>query len=240
MATNQDLYKVYRKVMDAKAQGKRAITVNGYTFVFSEQGMCQKNARQTYEAATGETMPGKDGTAWKTYQNLSRLANGRDIIRVSRDDLDMGDFVYLEQGSVGHVGIFIDEDHMFQNTSRAGLGTTDEPFTSGQWSRFVGAFRLLPLAPSDVTTDLWGLVVNLRSGVVIGEIPVTGFHDEKGRVYCSAVKPGEHPNETPPSDITDDQDVWGKVVSLETGKVIATITPSGVDRLHGRIYVALD
>jgi hypothetical protein len=237
-ATNQDLLRIYRKVMAAKAAGAVRVTIDGYEFDMHAQGMCQRNARQTFEAATGKPMPGKETTAAKTQRNLHNLADGVSIIEITDSaDLVPGDFVYLSEGTVGHVGMYVDAQHIFQDTSRDGLGITDENFTHGQWGRFIAAYRLLPLAPDAWLDLLWGLVVDAATGSVLGSINVRGMHDATGRVYYDPTTASQYPPQSVPAGILDESDIWGLLVSLVDGSVTAPILPSGVDRLSGRIYV---
>ena len=241
--TNQDLLRVYRAVMAAKAAGQGGVNVDGYWFDMSAQGYCQRNARETYSAATGQPMPGQAGNAYQTYVNLCSLADGVKIKGITnRALLQDGDFIFLDETDlrtyvrVGHVGIKV-PNGIFQDTSRDGLGITDEDFTPDQWTRFLGAFRLLPLRDDSTLDLLWGLAVNYATGAVLGSIAIRGMHDATERVYYDPTTAAQYPAETPPAGLLAENDVWGLLVSLADGSVTAAILPSGLDRTDRRVYV---
>jgi cell wall-associated NlpC family hydrolase len=157
------LMDVCNKVLDASAAwkaGKRKspkVTVGDVVFDLRELGMCQRAARKAYEAATGRAMPGAACCAGQTYRNLKgmpkELFAWRDTLAQPWahvvGNLQPGDFLYFSgggkcstcKGAVGHVGVWMGNDQMFQNTSRSQLGTTREGPTASQQARFVGAFR---------------------------------------------------------------------------------------------------
>jgi hypothetical protein len=143
------------------------VTVNGVTFddnVYDGNGgRCQENARKFYEATTGHTMPGRACCAGKAYKTL--LKQYRQFLAYAGpwdpSKLKPGDYLYFSGGSachangcgsrVGHVGVWLGNDRMAQHTSRAGLGITQEGPTSEQKTRFIGAFRLLPVKGVNVS-----------------------------------------------------------------------------------------
>jgi hypothetical protein len=105
----------------------------------------------------------------------------------SLDSAEPGDVLFFSGGpachscgnGVGHVGIYLGihggEAQMFQHTSRASLGITRQKPTEEQMTRFVGAWRLLPLLP------LVGIVGGAGDGGVVA-VPVP---------VVVAPKPGE-------------------------------------------------
>ena len=153
---------VLKASADYKA-GKRKskYVVNGVRFDLSERGLCQRNVRKGYEAATGNGMPGAACCAGRTFKNLKAMPKSlfawRDALAKPWAQvvgkLEPGDFLYFSGGracgtcgrEVGHVGIWMGThegaEWMFQNTVRDQLGTTREGPTTSQKARFLGAFR---------------------------------------------------------------------------------------------------
>ena len=172
MHENLDLIEVCNAVMDAKARGSTEITVNGVTFddlVYDPitGGRCQENVRKAFEAATGEAMPAAACCAGRTERELLvQPAVLRTITRWDRVrpgartptrtvwDSEPGDVCFFKGGPachtcgwrVGHVGIWLGNGQMFQQTSRAGLGITRDGPTVDQQNRWTRSFQLLPIA----------------------------------------------------------------------------------------------
>lgn len=164
--TNADLKAVCEIVLYQKANGRHTTTVNGVTFddnlYDGDGGRCQENARKAFEATTGRPMPGKACCAGRTLKNLLRNLPHKCVYRGPWDasKLRVGDYLFFSGGPachtklgkgkicglpVAHVGIWLGAGRMFQHTSRAGLGITQQGPTADQRRRFVAAFRLLPL-----------------------------------------------------------------------------------------------
>lgn len=161
--TNADLKSTCEIVLYSKAQGHRTTTVNGVTFddnIYDGQGgRCQENARKAYEATTGKPMPGKGCCAGRTFRRLAATRGTVSSGRYDESALRVGDYLFMGGGpkchtcggAVGHVGIYLGHgrdgrSRVFQHTSRNGLGITQDSLTPDQKRRFLGAFRLLPLA----------------------------------------------------------------------------------------------
>ena len=165
MANSKSLVTVAEKVLKSKAEGHETTTVNGIIFddnIYDNKGgRCQENARKVYEAATGIRMPGRSCCAGMSqYQLEALVAKGTTIIRkVALEDIKPGDYMYFGGGvkcsnchrPVGHVGIYLSPERMFQHTSRAGLGITAQGPTVEQMKRLIAIYRMLPL---DGTLDI--------------------------------------------------------------------------------------
>lgn len=163
--TNLDLIAVCKMVLASKARGEKSVLINGIRFDDNfynpaEGGRCQENARKAYGATTGVQMPGRDCCAGKTYRNLRSRHTKLQVVGPQWDERSLypGDYLFFGggpacrtcKGPVGHVGIYMENNKMFQQTSRDKLGITDQGPTTNQLARFLGAFRLLPLAEGEM------------------------------------------------------------------------------------------
>lgn len=163
MANSKSLVTICEKVLAAKAEGLETVTVNNVKFddnIYDGRGgRCQENARKVYEAATGKIMPGRSCCAGMTQYQLEAKAKKGEVQKISLDEIKPGDYMYFGGGvkchncgrPVGHVGIYLSPERMFQHTSREGLGITAEPPTSDQKKRLIAIYRMLPL---DGTLDI--------------------------------------------------------------------------------------
>ena len=168
MANSKSLVTICEKVLKSKADGHETTTVNGVIFddnIYDGRGgRCQENARKVYEAATGKIMPGRSCCAGMTQYQLSTLVKNGAIKKIPLAEIKPGDYMYFSGGPkchncgrpVGHVGIYLSDDRMFQHTSRkgldgVGLGITAEPPTADQRKRLIAIYRMLPL---DGTLDI--------------------------------------------------------------------------------------
>lgn len=159
--TNKDICEVAEMVLFAKANKKKTVTVNGVVFddniYDGKGGRCQENTRKVIEAALDKPMPGKACCAYKTYLNLLKKKGMPKVVKAYPKGAPVnakpGDALFFSGGPkchtcgnpVGHVGIWLGNGRMFQHTSRAGLGITQQPPTASQIYRFVGAYRFAPV-----------------------------------------------------------------------------------------------
>jgi hypothetical protein len=187
MADNLDLIEVCNWVLDAKARGSKEITVNGVTFddmVYDPAtgGRCQENVRKAFEAATGGPMPGAACCAGQTEHELANLWHKDRVLgaRMAADwprptiwESQVGDVVFFSGGPgchtcglpVGHVGIWLGNGQMFQQTSRAGLGITREGPTVEQQGRWTRSFQLLPIRGIMLVEATTGTVIATVEGL---------------------------------------------------------------------------
>ena len=194
---NTDLIAVCEAVLASKRRGEETTAINGVLFddnLFTKKGRCQENARKVHLATTGLPQPGQSCCAGRTLRNLLHLSEAGGLAMVLNsawvpEKLEPGDFLYFSGNpkcrcniGVGHAAIWMGDGRMWQHTSRNRLAITDEPPTASQQSRFVAAFRLLPLQPADVPDWAafgvhWAVAEGLLShddhGDFHGEQPVT-------------------------------------------------------------------
>lgn len=215
---SKDIVDVCMDVLDTRAARRPGITINGSRFNLDETGMCQKNVRLVYEAATGEPMPYKDDCAGKTVSRLLAAcrSGALDLPWYNASNwasaapkLQPGDFVYFGGGTKhtcgfnrGHVGIWLGvydgSEWMFQNTSRTvdgvPLGTTRRGPTDDQKSHFEAAFRFLPAtgaAPSPATEQIWQFSpIKDASGDITCTGIATQFDDAVTRTHVPANRVG--------------------------------------------------
>lgn len=166
MTTNRNLLRVADAVLAAAEKGLSTVELNGVLFDdidynASKGGRCQETVRKTVEAASGRPMPGASCCAGQTFRNLLALPSLPRVVQAygkggRPSQASPGDILFFAstptqaachtcRGWVGHVGIWLGGNRLFQHTSRGGLGITDQGPTDGQVKRFVGAYRLFPL-----------------------------------------------------------------------------------------------
>lgn len=126
------------------AVGVHTVAIGGVTFNLAEKGYCARFVRQCHEAAMG--IP---AFAWKycaanaieMEKNLRSMAN-------SVASPQRGDIVCLNRvnGRYGHIGIYVGEGFVCENTSSTvrGPGTVRSKITQGMYSKLTGYYGVLP------------------------------------------------------------------------------------------------
>lgn len=183
--TKADLVAVCTMVMQAIKAGKASITINGVTFKgFTATGWCSRNVRW----AVGATIYGAEW-GWPYASCCARRTAERlraAGLRVSRDPKP-GDIVAFGGGgkcgtcggAVGHIGVYMGNNMLWQNTSYNGLGTCIIPIRQSQWEHLLGVYEILPDAPERPI-----LVVEHGTGEVLGYVVDGGLHvDDQRKVY---------------------------------------------------------
>ncbi|MHB8997660.1 MAG: NlpC/P60 family protein [Armatimonadota bacterium] len=123
-------------------------------------GCCQQNIRELIEA----TAFGKERT-WSEASccagsTAKRLA-ASDYERVPHSEAQPGDLIYFGggkecsrcHGEVGHVGVYMGNGNLWQNTSYESRGLCIIPIRQDQAARMIGVYRLFPLAAKPMTNS---------------------------------------------------------------------------------------
>ena len=127
-------------------------------------GCCQQNVRELVEAvAFGKerTWPEASCCAGSTCERLKK-SNYERIARI--EDAQPGDLIYMGGGGyhtgpgqcggrVGHVGVYMGDGELWQNTSYDKRGLCIIPIRPEQYTRITGIFRLFPLATEPEAQD---------------------------------------------------------------------------------------
>lgn len=187
--TKANLVAVCMMVIDAIHRGLKSITINGVTIGdFKSVNWCARNVR----LALGATKYG-DPWGWPyaaccaTSMAKKLRAAGLAVPRKQAQPGDVIAFASSAKGAkcsqcgspVGHVGIYMGDNKLYQNTSYGRRGTCIIPIRSEQWDALLGVFEVLPDAAERPI-----LVVDHGTGEVLGYVVDGGLHvDDQRKVY---------------------------------------------------------
>ena len=187
MHTNRDVADVARRVCAAHAAGRRTITIGKVSFNLAETGGCARFVRECHEAALGlaeHRWEWRAPSAACMEHNL--VAHGKAIETPAPGDIvGMSTNVprtrwdsigwQREHRRYGHIGIYVGDGEVAENTSRRHLGTVITPLATVA-SRVTGYYRVLP-TPDEAATR------GADKGVVV--------YAENKPVACSARLDGD-------------------------------------------------
>lgn len=184
--TKAALVAVCNRVIAAIHNGAQSVTINGVLFAgFSQTGWCARNVRRAVEATVyGAEWAWPQGACCATSMALKLRAAGAGI---SRGKIRPGDLVAFSGGgkcrtcgrAVGHIGVYMGDNMLWQNTSYQSMGTCIIPIRESQWDAVIGVYAILPESVIEPIR-----VIEKATGKVVGTVVEDGLHvDDQRKIY---------------------------------------------------------
>lgn len=153
------------EVTIAQCTSGKVPTIESVVFEHSRLlGCCQQNVRELVEA-TGFGRERTWGEASCCAGSTAKRLAGSDYAKVPHSEAQPGDLIYFGggkecsrcHGEVGHVGVYMGNGNLWQNTSYESRGLCIIPIRQDQAARMIGVYRLFPLTskPNPLSLVNW-------------------------------------------------------------------------------------